>query len=113
MFVFPKSDDPAVKEAQYELASLMVNPTVQANFNNAKGSLPMRLDVDMSAADACMKMGLELIKDPDHIMEGSGIWNTNDFVSSWEDIISEFRNNPDQSIDDTIDQVVDLLKSGI
>ena len=31
----------------------------------------------------------------------------------WEDIISEFRNNPDQSIDDTIDQVVDLLESGI
>jgi len=113
VFVFPKSDDPAVKEAQYELASLMVNPTVQANFNNAKGSLPMRLDVDMSAADACMKMGLELIKDPDHIMEGSGIWNTNDFVSSWEDIISEFRNNPNQTIDDTIDQVADLLESGI
>ena len=73
----------------------------------------MRLDVDMSAADACLQMGLELIKDPDHIMESSGIWNTNDFNSSWDDIISEFRNNPDQTIDDTIDQVVDLLESGI
>ena len=37
--------------------------SLQAKFNNAKGSLPMRLDVDTSAADACMQMGLDLIKD--------------------------------------------------
>jgi glucose/mannose transport system substrate-binding protein len=44
VFVFPKNSDPKVKDIQLKMASMMVNPTVQAQFNNAKGSLPMRLD---------------------------------------------------------------------
>ena len=113
VFVFPKNSDPAVKDVQLKMASMMVNPTVQANFNNAKGSLPMRLDVDMSAADDCMQMGLELIQDPSAIMGDNDNWNTPDFTNSFDDIISEFRNDPGYSIDAVLDDLESLLTSGI
>ena len=113
VFVFPKNSDPAVKDVQLKMASMMVNPTVQANFNNAKGSLPMRLDVDMSAADDCMQMGLELIQDPSAIMGDNDNWNTPDFTNSFDDIISEFRNDPGYSIDAVLDDLESLLISGI
>ncbi|MDK2775466.1 MAG: ABC transporter substrate-binding protein, partial [Tabrizicola sp.] len=61
VFYFPKSDDPEVTKAQMTLASTMVTKEVQVAFNLKKGSLPMRADVDLSAANDCMKKGLEIL----------------------------------------------------
>ncbi len=113
VFVFPKNDDPKVKEVQLAMASMMVNPTVQAKFNNAKGSLPMRLDVDTSAADACMQMGLDLIQNPDAIMRESDDWNTPAFTNAWDDIISEFRNDPNYTVAQVMDDLEGVLTSGL
>ena len=113
VFVFPKNDDPKVKDVQLAMASMMVNPTVQAKFNNAKGSLPMRLDVDTSAADACMQMGLDLIQNPDAIMRESDDWNTPAFTSAWDDIISEFRNDPNYTVAQVMDDLEGVLTSGL
>ena len=113
VFVFPKNDDPKVKDAQLAMASMMVNPTVQAKFNNAKGSLPMRLDVDTSAADACMQMGLDLIQNPDAIMRESDDWNTPAFTAAWGDIISEFRNDPNYTVAQVMDDLEGVLTSGL
>jgi glucose/mannose transport system substrate-binding protein len=113
VFVFPKNDDPKVKDVQLAMASMMVNPTVQAKFNNAKGSLPMRLDVDTSAADACMQMGLDLIQNPDAIMRESDDWNTPAFTAAWGDIISEFRNDPNYTIAQAMDDLEGVLTSGL
>ena len=113
VFVFPKNDDPKVKDTQLAMASMMVNPTVQAKFNNAKGSLPMRLDVDTSAADACMQMGLDLIQNPDAIMRESDDWNTPAFTSAWDDIISEFRNDPNYTVAQVMDDLEGVLTSGL
>ena len=113
VFVFPKNDDPKVKDTQLAMASMMVNPTVQAKFNNAKGSLPMRLDVDTSAADACMQMGLDLIQNPDAIMRESDDWNTPAFTAAWSDIISEFRNDPNYTVAQAMDDLEGVLTSGL
>ena len=113
VFVFPKNSDPKVKDIQLKMASMMVNPTVQADFNNAKGSLPMRLDVDTSAADACMQMGLDLIKQPEAIMRESDDWNSPAFTNAWDDIISEFRNDPNYSVSAAMDDLEDVLTSGL
>ncbi len=113
VFVFPKNDDPKVKDAQLAMASMMVNQTVQAKFNNAKGSLPMRLDVDTSAADACMQMGLDLIQNPDAIMRESDDWNTPAFTAAWDDIISEFRNDPNYTVAQVMDDLEGVLTSGL
>ena len=60
-FYFPKLDDPEKTKAQMELASLMLSKEVQVNFNLKKGSLPVRGDVDLSAANDCMRKGLEIL----------------------------------------------------
>ena len=78
IFLFPKNSDPAVEAAQLKMASMMITPRVQALFNNAKGSMPVRDDVDMSLADDCMKKGLEIIKDEKNIAVDAGRWLSND-----------------------------------
>jgi glucose/mannose transport system substrate-binding protein len=60
-FYFPVIDDPAVQAAQKDLASLLISKEMQVDFNLAKGSLPVRGDIDLSAANACMQKGLQLL----------------------------------------------------
>ena len=60
-FYFPVVDDPAIQAAQLELASLLISPEVQVSFNLAKGSLPVRGDIDMSAANSCMQKGMDIL----------------------------------------------------
>ena len=68
VFYFPKSSDPAVTAAQLKMASSMISKPVQVAFNLKKGSLPIRGDVDLAAANDCMKKGLEILEDPNNIM---------------------------------------------
>jgi glucose/mannose transport system substrate-binding protein len=45
--------DPEAIHAQEVLASAIMDPQVQIDFNLAKGAIPARMDVDMTALDAC------------------------------------------------------------
>jgi glucose/mannose transport system substrate-binding protein len=60
-FYFPVIDDPEKREAQLELASLMLSAEAQVAFNLKKGSLPVRGDIDLAAANDCMRKGLEIL----------------------------------------------------
>ena len=60
-FYFPLNDDPEITAAQKELAALLISKEVQVAFNLKKGSLPIRGDVDLSAANDCMKKGLKIL----------------------------------------------------
>lgn len=62
-FYFPVLSDPDQIAAQTELAKLLLTPDVQVNFNLKKGSLPVRGDVDLEAANDCMRKGLGLLAD--------------------------------------------------
>lgn len=62
-FYFPVIDDEATKAAQMDLASLLISKEMQVDFNLAKGSLPVRGDIDLSAANACMQKGLKILAD--------------------------------------------------
>ena len=50
--LFTQTDPDAIK-AQDVLASAIMDPQVQVDFNKAKGAIPARMDADMSALDAC------------------------------------------------------------
>lgn len=52
-FAFFKTADPSDNKAQQDFASVAMSKTVQARFNQAKGSIPARLDVDISRFDRC------------------------------------------------------------
>lgn len=62
-FYFPVIEDEAQKAAQLELASLLISKEMQVDFNLAKGSLPVRGDIDLSAANDCMQKGLKILAD--------------------------------------------------
>ena len=40
----------------------------QVDFNLKKGSLPVRADIDMSAANACMQKGIEILNNPANVL---------------------------------------------
>lgn len=109
IFVFFKQNDPEVEAAQLKLASMMVSPEVQVKFNLAKGSLPIRSDVDLSAADACMQTGIPMLDDPSRIVPAQNIWRTEGFGQAMNALFSDVWYNPDLSIDDAQAQFVDLI----
>ncbi|MEP3668103.1 MAG: carbohydrate ABC transporter substrate-binding protein, partial [Roseibium sp.] len=98
-FYFPKVDDPETTKAQLELAKVMMSPETQVAFNLKKGSLPVRGDVDLAAANDCMRKGLDIlakgniIQSPDQLMSADSLTQVND-------LFVEFFNNPDMSAED-------------
>lgn len=111
IFLFPKQGDPEVEAAQLRMASMMISPRVQALFNNAKGSMPVRDDVDMSLADDCMKRGLEIIRDPANIAVDAGRWQSNDTTGQMNDLIGQFWADDSMSVADAQAQYVDILRN--
>ena len=92
-FYFPKVDDPEVEAAQKELASLLVSKEVQVAFNLKKGSLPVRGDVDLAAANDCMKKGLAILADGNILPDPNQIMSP-DTQGQIDDLMVEFWNNP-------------------
>lgn len=88
-FYFPKNSDPEIEAAQKELASLMLSKEVQVDFNLRKGSLPVRGDVDLSAANDCMKKGLEILASGNIIPDGNQLMSP-DTTGQIEDLMTEF-----------------------
>ncbi len=88
-FYFPKQNDPEVEKAQKELAALMLSPEVQVAFNAAKGSLPIRGDVDLGAVNDCTKQGLQLLADGKVLPAGTTLLSP-DTVQQQNDLFTEF-----------------------
>jgi glucose/mannose transport system substrate-binding protein len=109
-FYFPKLDDPAKEAAQLELAALMVSPEVQVAFNLKKGSLPIRGDIDLSAANDCMKKGLEILASGNIVPSGDQVW-TPDTVTQVEDLMVEFFKSPDMTPADAQARWVEILSA--
>ncbi len=89
-FYFPRLDDPDKTEAQFRLASTIVSPPVQLGFNRAKGSLPLRDDIDMSDASACMQKGLEILKSGENVIRSYAQLISNDTEGELNDLAVEF-----------------------
>lgn len=92
-FYFPKNDDPEITKAQLKMASMMLTKEVQVNFNLKKGSLPVRGDVDLSAANDCMKKGLKILAsgaikpDTNQVLSPDTTGQKNDLmVEFWNDL---------------------------
>jgi len=90
VFYFPKSEDPEVTKAQLAMASMMVTKEVQVAFNLKKGSLPMRADVDLSAANDCMKKGLEILDKGTKVFPNNSQMIDRDSLNQINDVMKEF-----------------------
>ena len=69
MFVFPTTKDKAQLAAQDKLVEMLLDPTTQLAFNKKKGSIPVRMDVDVSSMDVCAQRSRAVLKDPANQVE--------------------------------------------
>ncbi len=109
-FYFPKNDDPEVTEAQLRMASMMLSKEVQVGFNLKKGSLPVRADVDLEAANACMKKGLEILANPENILPSGDQILNRDTQGQLEDLSSEFFADKSVTIEDAQARFSEILE---
>lgn len=88
-FYFPVLKDEAKSAAQDVLAATLLAPATQVAFNLKKGSLPVRGDVDLAAANDCMKKGLEILA-KGNVIQGTDQLLSADSQKQKEDLFSEF-----------------------
>ena len=109
-FYFPVLKDEEKSKAQDQLASLMVTKEVQVAFNLKKGSLPIRGDVDLAAANDCMKKGLDILA-KGNVIPGTDQLLSPDTNNQINDLFVEFFNNPGMTAEDAQKRFVELIKS--
>lgn len=108
-FYFPVLSDEAEIAAQGELAALLLQPETQVAFNLKKGSLPVRGDIDLSAANDCMKKGLDILAAGNTLPDISMLL-TQDSVTQLQDLQAEFFAG-DMSAADAQARFVDIIAS--
>ena len=108
-FYFPVNDDPEITAAQKELAALLISPEVQVSFNLAKGSLPVRGDIDMSSANGCMQKGLGILADGGILPSGDQSLSA-DTQTQIEDLMAQFWST-DMPADEAQAKYADIIAS--
>jgi glucose/mannose transport system substrate-binding protein len=109
VFVFPKTTDAGQIKAQHLLASTFTAPATQVAFNNKKGSIPIRTDVDAKGMDACAQTGLQVMKDSSRHLPNSEMLVAPDVAGALQDIITKFWNT-NQTVDDAAKAMAAAIK---
>lgn len=111
VFVFPRVDDPAQEAAQVKMAELMVSPEVQVEFNKKKGSVPVRLDVDVSSMDECAQKGMAALRDPAQQIPSNSFLASPDLEGAVRDVVTAFWNTPAMTTDEFVEKFVGALEA--
>lgn len=115
--VFFQQNDPDFQEGQRLLASTILSPEFQTVFNISKGSIPARLDVDLSNGfNACqaqsqdeLKASIEagtLVRSMAHNMTV-----LQKYRGAMMDLITEFVNAPEMSASDAANTMADAVEA--
>jgi glucose/mannose transport system substrate-binding protein len=116
--VFFKQSDPDYIEGQKLLAHLILSPDFQTIFNQAKGSIPARLDVDLSGQgwNSCQQLSL---KDLEASIQGGTLVRSmahnmtvlQKYRGAMMESITEFVNTPSMSAEDAAKAMADNVES--
>jgi glucose/mannose transport system substrate-binding protein len=109
-FYFPKLNDPEKTKAQMVLASTLLKKETQVAFNLKKGSLPVRGDVDLAAANDCMKKGLQILASGAILPDGNQTLSP-DTQGQIEDLMTEFWSSEAISAEDAQKRYADIIKN--
>jgi glucose/mannose transport system substrate-binding protein len=110
VFAFPKLKDPEQQKAQLLLAKVMLDPETQIRFSQKKGSIPVRLDLDVSSLDACAQKAVKLLADKNHQVPAQELLSPPALTGAIEDVISQYWNTPSMSADAFVSKVAAVLK---
>jgi len=111
VFVFPTTTDPAAHKAQMILAEVMLDPATQIAFNSKKGSVPVRLDVDVSSMDYCAQQGAAALKDPARQVPTTDFLISPDLSGALDDVITQYWNNKNMTTDQFVAKFSDAMKT--
>ncbi len=109
-FYFPLMKDAEKTKAQEVLASTLLDPKTQVAFNLKKGSLPVRGDVDLAAANDCMKKGLDILA-KGNIIESTDQLVSADTQKQIEDLFSEFFANESVTPEDAQKRFAEIIST--
>jgi glucose/mannose transport system substrate-binding protein len=113
VFAFAKSGDPAQTRAQKVLAHVLFAPDTQILFNQKKGSIPIRTDVDGSSLDICAQAGMKMVADPARQVADINLIAEPALVGALDDVISEYWNSPSPNADAFVAKFAQTLKSAL
>ncbi|HEY6434026.1 MAG TPA: ABC transporter substrate-binding protein [Acetobacteraceae bacterium] len=109
VFVFPNTSKPDQIEAQDKLATLMMDPAVQTEFNRYKGALPARLDANVADLDACAQLGQKVLSKPDNQLPNFALAFSPDTQGQIEDLLVNYWANPSSTPADTAKRLSTIL----
>jgi glucose/mannose transport system substrate-binding protein len=115
--VFFKQSDPDYIEGQKLLAHLILSPQFQTVFNQAKGSIPARLDVDLSKGfNPCQQMSQKDLRAS--IADGTLVRSMahnmtvlQKYRGAMMDLITSFVNNPKMTAKEAADGMADAVEA--
>ncbi|MFC3282403.1 ABC transporter substrate-binding protein [Litchfieldella rifensis] len=110
-FAMFRVTDDAAREAQQTLARLVLEPEFQSAFNQVKGSIPARPDLDMSEFDSCAQQSLA---DFQGASEGNTLVPSmahrmamrSDVQGAFFDIITNYFNSADMTAEQAAERLV-------
>ena len=111
VFVFPQTEDPAVRATQAKMAEVMLDPVTQLEFNKKKGSIPVRLDVDTSSMDECAQKGAKALADPANQVEAVELLSTPDLYNALQDVITQYWNNPGMPVETFVEKFAGAMQA--
>lgn len=107
-FYFPVLKDADKTAAQEVLASVMLSPETQVAFNLKKGSVPVRGDVDLNAANDCMKKGLDILAKGNTMPDPPRL-NTEDTNNQLNDLFVEFFATPSMTPEEAQKRYAEII----
>src|SRR5918993_6120936 len=110
VFVFPATNDKAMQAAQDKLIEVLLDPTSQVEFNKKKGSIPVRMDVDVSSMDVCAQKSNAVLKDPANQVEAMELISTPNFSGAMQDAVTQYWNNPNMPADTFVEKITNAMR---
>jgi glucose/mannose transport system substrate-binding protein len=110
VFVFPATKDKTTLATQDKLIQVLLDPTTQIEFNKKKGSIPVRMDVDVSSMDMCAQKSHSILSDPANQVESMEILSPPNFSGAMQDAVTQFWNNPTMSADAFIEKITNAMR---
>lgn len=110
-FIFPVNNAEGQADAQKLLAETMMSKDVQIAFNAKKGSVPARLDVDVSKLDACSQIGVNALQKPEQRIASVDFLNTPDFIGAERDLAAQAWADTSMDADKFIEAFLKIVES--
>lgn len=111
-FAFPLIPREGSDEAQLAFARMALDRDNQVNFSRIKGSLPVRMDVDMDKLDRCSKLGVQMIREKNSEVSAQSMAMPSQMSEGWIGVLSDFFNHQEISPEEAQRRLYEVIAQG-